>query len=47
MNGAIFSLAVNFLVAVCFSAVFAAVATRSRSRNAAVWIAAGFAVSNL
>lgn len=47
MSGAIFSLAVNFLVAICFSAVFAAVATRSRSRNAAVWIAAGFAVASL
>jgi diguanylate cyclase (GGDEF)-like protein len=47
MNGAIFFLAVNFVVALCFSAVFAVVSTRSRSRKAALWFAAGFAVASL
>jgi diguanylate cyclase (GGDEF)-like protein len=47
MNGAAFFLGVNFVVAVCFSAVFAVVATRSRSRTAALWMAAGFGVASL
>lgn len=47
MNGAAFFLGVNFVVAVCFSAVFAVVATRSRSRTAALWLAAGFGVASL
>ncbi|WP_246091571.1 GGDEF domain-containing protein [Aliirhizobium smilacinae] len=47
MNGVAFFLGVNFVVAVCFSAVFAVVATRSRSRRAALWLAAGFGVASL
>lgn len=47
MNGAAFFLAVNFLVALCFSLVFAVVSTRSRSRTAALWFAAGFGVASL
>ena len=47
MNGVAFFLGVNFVVAVCFSAVFAVVATRSRSRRAALWLAAGFGVASV
>jgi len=47
MNGVTFFLGVNFVVAVCFSAVFAVVATRSRSRRAALWLAAGFGIASL
>lgn len=47
MNGVAFFLGVNFVVAVCFSAVFAVVATRSRSRRAALWFAAGFGIASL
>jgi diguanylate cyclase (GGDEF)-like protein len=47
MNGAVFFLAVNFLVALSSAAVFAVVATRSRSRAAALWLAAGFGVASL
>lgn len=47
MGGATFLLAVNFIVAVCFSAVFAVVARHSRSRMSAFWIAAGFGVASL
>ena len=47
MSGATFLLAVNFIVAACFSAVFAVVATHSRSRVSALWIAAGFGVASL
>lgn len=47
LNGVAFFLAVNFVVASCFSAVFAVVATRSRSRLAALWLAAGFGVASL
>ena len=47
MNGAVFFLAVNFIVALCFSAVFGVVATRSRSRTAALWFAAGFGTASL
>lgn len=47
MNGAAFFLAVNFIIAISFAAVFAVVATRSRSRIAALWFAAGFAVASL
>ncbi len=47
MNGVAFFLGVNFVVAVCFSAVFSVVATRSRSRRAALWFAAGFGIASL
>jgi hypothetical protein len=47
MNGAVFFLAVNFIVAISFSAVFAVVSTRSRSRKAALWLAAAFAIASL
>jgi diguanylate cyclase (GGDEF)-like protein len=47
MNGASFFLVANFLVAMSFSAVFVAVARSSRSRDAALWLAAGFAVTSL
>ncbi len=47
MNGVAFFLGVNFVVAVCFSAVFAVVAARSRSRRAALWLAAGFGIASL
>jgi diguanylate cyclase (GGDEF)-like protein len=43
----VFFLAVNFVVALCFSALFAVVSTRCRSRLAALWLAAGFAVASL
>lgn len=47
MGGATYLLAVNFIVAGCFSSVFAVVARHSRSRLAALWIAAGFCVASL
>ncbi len=47
MNGVVFFLAVNFIVAACFCAVFAVVATRSISRAAALWFAAGFGIASL
>jgi diguanylate cyclase (GGDEF)-like protein len=47
MNGAVFFLAVNFVIALCFSAVFAVVAMRSRSRTASLWLAGGFGVASL
>lgn len=47
MNGPAFLLAVNFVIAICFSLVFVVVSTRSRSRTAALWFAAGFAVASL
>lgn len=47
MNGAAYFLVVNFIVAISFSTVFAVVATRSRSRISALWLAAGFAVASL
>lgn len=47
MNGVSFFLSVNLVVALCFSALFAVVATRSRSRTAALWFAAGFGVASL
>jgi diguanylate cyclase (GGDEF)-like protein len=47
MNGVVFFLAVNCVVALCFSALFAVVSTRCRSRTAALWLAAGFAVASL
>lgn len=47
MNGVAFFLGVNFVVAVCFSAVFAVVSTRSRSRRAALWLAGGFGIASL
>lgn len=47
MNGATFFLAVNFIIAISFSLVFAVVSTRTRSRTSAVWLAAGFAVASL
>jgi diguanylate cyclase (GGDEF) domain len=45
MNGTNFFLAVNFIIALSFFVVFVVVSTRSRSRIAARWIAAGFAVA--
>ncbi len=47
MNGAAFFLAVNFIIAICFGAVFAVVSTRSRSRTAALWFATAFTVASL
>jgi diguanylate cyclase (GGDEF)-like protein len=47
MNGVVFFLTVNFIVAICFSAVFCVVSTRSRSRTAALWFAAGFGIASL
>ncbi|EUB95655.1 diguanylate cyclase [Rhizobium sp. CF080] len=47
MNGAAFFLGVNFIIAICFGVVFAVVSTRSRSRTAALWFAAGFTVASL
>ena len=45
MNGTNFFLAVNFIIAFSFCVVFLVVSSRSRSRIAARWIAAGFAVA--
>lgn len=47
MNGAVFFLVVNFMTAICFALVFAVVSVRSRSRRAAQWFSAGFAVASL
>jgi diguanylate cyclase (GGDEF)-like protein len=47
MNGVLFFLAVNWVVALCFSAVFTVVSTRCRSRTAALWLAAGFGMASL
>lgn len=47
MSAAVFFLAVNFLIAICFSAVFAVVSVYSRSRLAARFFSAGFAVASL
>lgn len=47
VNGAVFFLVVNFIIAICFALVFAVVAVRSRSRQAALWFSAGFAVASL
>ncbi|UHS58243.1 MULTISPECIES: GGDEF domain-containing protein [Agrobacterium] len=47
MNGVLFFLTVNWVVALCFSALFAVVSTRSRSRTAALWLAAGFGIASL
>lgn len=47
MNGTNFFLGMNFVIALSFSAVFFVVSTRSRHKNAARWIAAGFAVASL
>lgn len=46
MSGAGFLLAVNFLIAQCFCMFFLAVSARSRSRVAARWFAAAFAVAS-
>ena len=47
MNGAAFFLAVNFIVAASFSAVFVVVARHSRSRTGALRVGAGFGVASL
>ncbi|MBP2549617.1 diguanylate cyclase (GGDEF)-like protein [Neorhizobium galegae] len=47
MNGADFFLVMNFFIAMSFAVVFIVVSTRSRSREAARWFAAGFAVASL
>lgn len=47
MNGAVFFLVVNFIVALSFSAVFFVVARRSQSRAAATWLGAGFGIASL
>ena len=47
MNGAVFFLVVNLLIGLSFSVVFLIVSTRSRSRSAARWIAAGYGVASL
>jgi len=47
MNGAAFFLAVNFIIAISFSLIFAVVSARSRSRAASLWFAAGFAVASV
>lgn len=47
MNGADFFLVMNFFIAISFAVVFIVVSTRSRSREAARWFAAGFAVASL
>jgi diguanylate cyclase (GGDEF)-like protein len=47
MNGAIFFLTVNFVVALSFATLFMVVATRSRSRVASLWLAAGFGIASL
>lgn len=46
MNGADFFLVMNFLIGLSFSVVFVIVSTRSRSRIAARWIAAAYAVAS-
>jgi diguanylate cyclase (GGDEF)-like protein len=47
MNGAAFFLAVNFVTAASFGAVFLVVATRSQSRTAARLLGAGYGVASL
>ncbi len=47
MSGAVFFLAVNFVVALSFSAMFIVVAYRSQSRDAALWLGAGFGIASL
>ncbi|WP_029618251.1 GGDEF domain-containing protein [Pseudorhizobium marinum] len=47
MNGTNFLLGVNFVIAMSFCLAFFVVSTRSRSKIAARWIAAGFAVASL
>ncbi len=47
MNAAAFFLAVNFVIALSFAVVFVVVSTRSRSRTASLWFAAGFAIASL
>lgn len=47
MNGAVFFLVVNFIVALSFSAVFVVVARRSQSRTAAMWLGTGFGVASI
>jgi diguanylate cyclase (GGDEF)-like protein len=46
MNGVLFFLTVNFVVALCFSALFIVVSTRCRSRKAALWLATSFGVAS-
>ncbi|MCY1668814.1 GGDEF domain-containing protein [Rhizobium sp. SL86] len=46
MNGADFFLVTNFLIGLSFAVVFLIVSTRSRSRIAAQWIAAAYAVAS-
>ncbi|WP_165219384.1 GGDEF domain-containing protein [Affinirhizobium pseudoryzae] len=46
MNGADFFLVVNFSIGLSFAVVFLIVSTRSRSRTAALWIAAAYAVAS-
>ncbi|MDO1583659.1 GGDEF domain-containing protein [Rhizobium oryzicola] len=46
MNGADFFLVVNFLIGLSFAVVFLIVSTRSRSRIAARWIAAAYAIAS-
>ncbi|MCJ8518215.1 diguanylate cyclase (GGDEF)-like protein [Pseudorhizobium tarimense] len=46
MNGTNFFLGMNFLIALSFCVVFLVVSTRSRSKSAVRWIAAGFAVAS-
>jgi diguanylate cyclase (GGDEF)-like protein len=47
MSGAVFFLIVNFVVALSFSTMFLVVAYRSQSRDAALWLGAGFGVASL
>lgn len=47
MNGTNFLLGINFFIAMSFCLAFWVVSTRSRSKVAARWIAAGFAVASL
>jgi diguanylate cyclase (GGDEF)-like protein len=47
MNGTNFLLGVNFVIAMSFCLAFVVVSNRSRSKMAARWIAAGFAVASL
>ncbi|MFN7103894.1 MAG: GGDEF domain-containing protein, partial [Pseudorhizobium sp.] len=47
MNGTNFLLGVNFVIAMSFCLAFYVVSTRSRSKTAARWIAAGFAIASL
>ena len=47
MNGAVFFLVVNFLIGTLFSTLFYLVSTRTHSRTAVLWMAAGFTVGSL